>query len=413
MAPEQARGGSDDLDGRTDQFALGAIVHELLTGKKVFDAEMVASIIYRVFHDEPESLVALAGEGVDAAVRKALAKNRDERFSKVTEFAEALRQAVFGPSRGTVASLAGVPVVANPPAARSSSGNVQAKVQAKVQAEEAGPSEPASRVTSMPAQTGTITRSAPKRRLLGLTLGIVGAVAAVLVVGGLWKQTPSPIWVPAEADAAGSGARLATLVRHLAEEETGRLTETIGRAAQVEHIANALTGRVDEATFQDLLANEAWWGDFRSFGTAVLVGDEAMVTWKLPATAGTPAALARAVSKPGEKGAQAGWIIGANGALLAAVAPIEGVKDGRLLLVRALDRAFLTDLATRANAVLLLSDGHTILDVSVPENTLPEIALLVGKESSHVLVDKAHRRLAAVVSWSPTLWIWAVTGWTL
>jgi serine/threonine protein kinase len=76
MAPEQARGGSDDLDGRTDQFALGAIAHELLTGRRIFEAESVAAIIYQVLHEEPPSLGALAGEGVDAAIRRALAKNR-------------------------------------------------------------------------------------------------------------------------------------------------------------------------------------------------------------------------------------------------------------------------------------------------------------------------------------------------
>jgi hypothetical protein len=83
-----------------------------------------------------------------------------------------------------------------------------------------------------------------------------------------------------------------------------------------------------------------------------------------------------------------------------------------LLLVSPLNRAFLTELATRANAVLLLSDGRRVLDVSVPENTLPELSLLVGHEANAVQLDKRHRRLAAVTPWSPTLWIWAVTGWT-
>ena len=83
-----------------------------------------------------------------------------------------------------------------------------------------------------------------------------------------------------------------------------------------------------------------------------------------------------------------------------------------MLLVRPLNRAFLTDLATRANAVLLLSDGHKVLEVSVPENTLPELGLLVGQEASAVQVDKRHQRLAAVMAWSPTLWLWAVSGWT-
>gem|GEM_PF-1106463 len=401
MAPEQARGGSDDLDGRTDEFALGAIAHELLTGQRIFFAETVAAIIYRVIHDEPESLAPRAGAAVDGVVRKALAKNPEDRYRRVTEFAEALRDAVFGPARTSLSTV---------PLSHTTQGTASVNVSAtsRPTVADAGAGVAQAATTSLQPAPSSATR-----RWLGLAAGLAVAIAVAVGIGKNVETGPEPVWMPAEGEPAIIGARLATQVRRLVDEETNHLADTAGRAAQVPPVANALIGRVDEATFQDLLANEVWWADFRAFGVAVLIDDEVKVTWHLPATAGAPQALVKAVSAGIEAPGRAALIPGTGGGpILAAVAPIQGVKGGRLLLVSPLNRAFLTELGTRANAVLLLSDGRRVLDVSVPENTLPELNLLVGHEANAVQLDKRHRRLAAVTAWSPTLWIWAVTGWT-
>jgi len=291
-------------------------------------------------------------------------------------------------------------------------------VKVKAATPTATSSASAPEVGNAPGQIAT-TASLPAprsgtRKLLGIAAGVVAGVAIALGIGSaLMKATPEPpVWTVADDSAAAIGTRLAMQVRRLVEEETNRLAETAERAGQVPSVAAALAGRVDEATFQDLLANEVWWADFRSFGTAVLVDDDVKVTWRLPATLGAPLALVKAVAATPESAPRAALIPAPGGPALAAVAGIEGVKGGRVLLIRPLNRAFLTELATRANAVLLLSDGHKILEVSVPENTLPEIGLLVGQEAHAVQVDKRHRRLAAVTAWSPTLWLWAVSGWS-
>ena len=72
----------------------------------------------------------------------------------------------------------------------------------------------------------------------------------------------------------------------------------------------------------------------------------------------------------------------------------------------------LTELAARANTVLVLSNGRQLVGVSVPDNTIPEIGLLPGREQTRILVDRRHARLAAAVPWSDALWLWGVTGWS-
>jgi len=190
------------------------------------------------------------------------------------------------------------------------------------------------------------------------------------------------------------------------------MAETAARAAKTQNLPNAILGRVDEATFQDLLANEIWWADFRGYGCAVIVGGKVRVTWHLPGGSAGAVALADA-ARAGAANATgtAKLVTGPAGPLMAAVASIDGVDGGRLLLARPVDRALVTELGTRSNTILVLSDGQKLLGASVPENTLPELGLLIGKESMRVLLDKKHGRLAAAMPWSSALWLWGVTGW--
>ncbi len=97
MSPEQIRG--DTLDGRSDLFSLGVVLFELLTGEKPFAGDSVSSIIYRIVHEPPRDIDALA-DRVPAPLRsflkRALAKNPEDRFPQGGAFAAALRQAGAG-----------------------------------------------------------------------------------------------------------------------------------------------------------------------------------------------------------------------------------------------------------------------------------------------------------------------------
>ena len=91
MSPEQVAG--LDIDGRSDIFALGIVLHELLTGRRLFKAESDVQTLARVreAHVPPPSrLNPQLPPGLDEIVLKALAKNPDDRYRTAQEFRLAL-----------------------------------------------------------------------------------------------------------------------------------------------------------------------------------------------------------------------------------------------------------------------------------------------------------------------------------
>ena len=94
MAPEQIEGA--EADARTDIFAFGCVLHEILTGQKAFDGKTHASLIAAILEQEPPPITALqplAPPLVDAIVRKCLAKRADDRWQSAADLASALRWA--------------------------------------------------------------------------------------------------------------------------------------------------------------------------------------------------------------------------------------------------------------------------------------------------------------------------------
>jgi len=92
MSPEQARG--KEVDGRTDIFSLGVVMHEMLVGRLPFAGETMTDVLAAILQTEPalpSSLNPKVPAELDRIARKSLAKDREQRYSSATDLLDDLR----------------------------------------------------------------------------------------------------------------------------------------------------------------------------------------------------------------------------------------------------------------------------------------------------------------------------------
>ncbi len=94
LAPEQIRG--DAVDGRADQYSLACVLYECLAGEPPFKRKSEAQVLWAHMHEEPPPL---ANARIDAALRRALAKEPDRRYGGCTELIAAIRGPITTISR--------------------------------------------------------------------------------------------------------------------------------------------------------------------------------------------------------------------------------------------------------------------------------------------------------------------------
>src|SRR5262245_41996959 len=92
MAPEQVE--SKDTDARTDIFAFGAVLFEMLTGRKAFEADSHAALMVAILDREPTRLTALqplVPSWLDGAIGRCLAKDPRQRWQSAQDLMLALQ----------------------------------------------------------------------------------------------------------------------------------------------------------------------------------------------------------------------------------------------------------------------------------------------------------------------------------
>jgi Tol biopolymer transport system component len=92
MAPEQLEG--QEADARTDIFAFGAVLYEMLTGKKAFEGKSHASLIGAILKDEPPAISTVqphSPPALDRVVRKCLAKDPEARWQSAYDLRDELQ----------------------------------------------------------------------------------------------------------------------------------------------------------------------------------------------------------------------------------------------------------------------------------------------------------------------------------
>ena len=97
LSPEQARG--ESVDARSDLYSTGCLLFELLTGRPPFTGDSPVAVAYQHVREAPQRPSAIAGdvpEVLDRIALKALAKERDARYSTAAEFRSDLESAQHG-----------------------------------------------------------------------------------------------------------------------------------------------------------------------------------------------------------------------------------------------------------------------------------------------------------------------------
>jgi serine/threonine-protein kinase len=212
MSPEQIRR-SDQVDARSDIWAIGCVLFELLTGVTAFDEPSLLELSAAILEREPVPLQTLrpdASEELEEVVLRCLQKNPDQRFQNVADLAAALYP--FAPRRARISAERCYHMLKN-------AGIVSTELQlasaypppmssGRVTTTRSVPDAP--RTTTPAAIDLTIAEDdapfAPKK---GRKLAVFAAVGVALAAAGLlWARTQNGAG-PAAAAAAPPGAPLA------------------------------------------------------------------------------------------------------------------------------------------------------------------------------------------------------------
>ncbi len=171
MSPEQARG-EREIDGRSDLYALGAIVFQMLTGRQPYEAATPIAVVLKHVNEPPPSLRAQRPDlpaDAETIIHKAMAKDPAARYATAGSLSQDITGLTFanGIAPNTAHGSNAWAVPASQPGTRSAS-------------------LPASAAPALPSSSGSVA-PASRPGLFGCSTGVIAgvAVAGVLVVGAV------------------------------------------------------------------------------------------------------------------------------------------------------------------------------------------------------------------------------------
>ncbi|HET7542944.1 MAG TPA: serine/threonine-protein kinase [Polyangiaceae bacterium] len=211
MSPEQMTS-ARSVDGRTDIWALGTILHELLAGTTPFQADNLAALAIQVATEQPPLLHTLRSdvpEGLSHVVQRCLQKQRGARFADVGELALSLLP--FAPERAVPSLRRAAAILRGPQASAAlASAPAVAPAAAATPAPGTAPSavRPVAGTVVDPLLTGRGWAHTTTRKRSGTAVISVVAVGLLLsVLVGVWLKLRAG--APSPAAAASPTAALA------------------------------------------------------------------------------------------------------------------------------------------------------------------------------------------------------------
>jgi serine/threonine-protein kinase len=225
MSPEQVQG-EKTLDGRSDIYALGVLIFQMLAGRTPYQADTPAKVMMMHLLQPIPDILEIRTDlpaGVNALIHRAMAKQPEDRYATARALAQDLENAQHEPP-GRVHIIAPVaPIVAAPEVTEVSAEKTAVSSPTAVvpQAEIAGPgatvagaaagltaSQPPPAASAAP----TPIAAAPPHKLPIAGLGAAAAIAclalAAVAVFALWRKGPSrlALFVPASPTTARATA---------------------------------------------------------------------------------------------------------------------------------------------------------------------------------------------------------------
>lgn len=235
LSPEQARG--EQVDARSDLYSTGVVLFELLTGRPPFTGDSAVAVAYQHVQQlapTPSAITPDVPEPLDRVVLKALAKNREDRYSSAGSMLADLMRATRGGRVNAPETAVWADTRAMPAPAEQTATLPTAPAFAPVQS-------PTSAIPSLKADE--VEEPVKGRKKMWIVLGVI--LAALLIVGGVWyalarsQPTAEMVAVPdnlvgmSEADAKA------------AVESVGLVFAVSDKTVASEELAEGMVAEVD------------------------------------------------------------------------------------------------------------------------------------------------------------------------